>query len=41
LFIKDLASGKASSTLEVLTDETGVTAANFRWGSNPKRTHSF
>lgn len=38
--IKDLASGKASSTLEVKTDETtGEKVTSFRWGSNKKRSH--
>ena len=39
-FIKDLASGKASSTLDVLVDETtGEKVTTFRWGSNKKRSH--
>lgn len=39
-FIKDLASGKASSTLDVLIDETtGEKVTTFRWGSNKKRSH--
>lgn len=38
--IKDLAAGKASSTLVVLTDDdTGEAVLTFRWGSNKKRTH--
>jgi phage gp36-like protein len=40
LFIKELASGKASSTLDVITDETtGEKVTSFRWGSNAKRSH--
>lgn len=40
LFIKELASGKASSTLDMLTDETtGDKVTTFRWGSNKKRSH--
>ena len=38
--IKDLASGKASSTLEVKANEiTGELVTSFRWGSNKKRSH--
>lgn len=40
LFIKELASGKASSTLDNLTNETtGEKVTNFRWGSNKRRSH--
>lgn len=39
-FIKDLASGKASSTLDVLTNETtGELVTTFRWGANKRRSH--
>jgi phage gp36-like protein len=39
-FIKDLASGKTSSTLNDLTSETtGEKVTSFRWGSNKKRSH--
>jgi hypothetical protein len=39
-FIKDLASGKTSSTLGDLTSETtGEKVTSFRWGSNKKRSH--
>ena len=38
--IKDLASGKLSSTLSTLEDAaTGEPVTRFRWGSNPKRSH--
>ena len=39
LFIKELASGKASSTLDALIDEDGEKVTTFRWGSNKKRSH--
>lgn len=39
-FIKDLVTGKTSSTLTGLTDDEGEKLTTFRWGSNKARTHS-
>ena len=38
--IKEIASGKLNSTLTTLTGDDGNAKTVFRWGSNPRRSHS-